>query len=298
MAIPQSQLDTWSNQGAMITSSQAYTSIRTALESSSSPLSSRRLEIFLQGSYANTTNIYADSDIDVVVLYQDAFHKDMTALPPLQQALHEQTFPLATYTWNHLYADVLSTLRSYFGNAAVKPGTKAIKVQTSYGRMTADVVPALEFRKYAYFSDGNNLSAHWGVQFFDSAGNPVINYPKYHIARGEAKNHVTRTSGQYKSTIRVFKNFRNYMVGKGFLAEVITPSYFVEGLLYNVPDNLFIGQLSNTVPAILTHLWQTPYSGFLCQNGVVPLIGNGVTQWPEDKFLAFRAAAVNTWNNY
>lgn len=80
MPIPQSQLDTWSRKGGTAASTDAYASIRFALEKQTSPLNGRPVEIFLQGSYANSTNIHADSDIDVVVLYHSTFYKDMSAL--------------------------------------------------------------------------------------------------------------------------------------------------------------------------------------------------------------------------
>ena len=37
----------------------------------------------------------------------------------------------------------------------------------------------------------NNLTAHWGIQFFDSSNNAIVNYPEYHKKRGEAKNQET-----------------------------------------------------------------------------------------------------------
>jgi hypothetical protein len=134
MPIPQTQLDTWSNLGATTTSAAAYTSIRHALLKSTSPVANMGLDIFLQGSYANSTNIYADSDVDVVVLYGNTFHKDMSALTPQQQALHEQLFPPATYNWTNLRDDVLTALRAHYGNNAVRLGSKSIKVNTGSGR--------------------------------------------------------------------------------------------------------------------------------------------------------------------
>src|ERR1700727_3058427 len=115
MAIPQSQLDTWSHQGATTASAAAYNSIKHALLKTESPLENRGVDIFLQGSYANTTNIYGDSDIDVVVFYDNTFHKDMSRLTPAQQVLHEQVYPPATYTWSSLKADVVTALRTYYG---------------------------------------------------------------------------------------------------------------------------------------------------------------------------------------
>jgi hypothetical protein len=295
MPIPASQLEIWSHQGAITTSSAAYNSIRAAL----SPLvASRGVEIFLQGSYGNSTNIYGDSDVDVVVLYGNAFHSDTSALTPTQQQLHAAMFPNSIYQWQNLRDEVLTALRSYYGSNAVRLGTKAIKVETGRGGRPSDVIPAFQFRRYATFVNQNNLTAHWGVQFFDSSNNPIVNYPKYHIERGEAKNQVARTSGQYKATIRIFKNFRNYLVDHGLLADGIAPSYFIECALHNVPDNLFVGAFVDTVPAILDYLLNTPCTGFYCQNGVLPLIGNSSTQWPAVNFAAFVVAAKTKWNNW
>lgn len=298
MAIPQSQLDTWSKQGAITSSSAAYNSIRTALLKTTSPLASRGVEIFLQGSYANSTNIYGDSDVDVVVLYGDTFHSDLSALTPVERQLHEATYSTAPYQWTHLRDETLTALRGHYGSSAVTLGTKAIKVRTGYGTKPADVVPALQFRRYATFANQNNLTGHFGIQFFDSLNNPVMNYPKYHIDRGEEKNKTERTNGQYKSTIRIFKNFRNYLVDHGLLNDGIAPSYFIECALFNVPDKLFVGLSQNTVPVILDYLLNTPYAGFYCQNGVLPLIGDTATQWPATNFATFLKAAKSKWNNW
>lgn len=295
MPIPLAQLNTWSNQGATTTSAAAYAAIRNAVVATSSPLRGRNVDIFLQGSYGNSTNIYGDSDVDVVVLYGDTFYKDMSALPPPQQQAHELAFPIAAYHWDDLRNDVLTALRTYFGPQAVTLGNKAIKVQTATGRMTADVVPAMQFRRYVNFVNQANLSAYWGIQFFDASGNAVVNYPKYHISQGEAKNQDARTRGQYKPTIRIFKNFRNHLVARNFLASNIAPSYFIECLLHNVPDNLFIGQYTATTPAIIEYLWNTPYEGFLCQNGITYLFGTEPTQWSATNCARFLDAARRAW---
>jgi hypothetical protein len=34
---------------------------------------------------------------------------------------------------------------------------------------------------------------------------------------------------------------RNYMIEKGLLADNVAPSYFIEGMLYNVPNDNFAG---------------------------------------------------------
>lgn len=298
MPIPASQLDTWSHQGAITTSSEAYASIRHALLKSGSAVAGRGVEMFLQGSYANSTNIYGDSDIDVVVLYDNTFHKDMSALTAAQQALHEATFLPAAYHWQHLRDEVFAALRAHYGNGAVRSGAKSIKVSTGRGGRDSDVLPAVQFRRYASFVGPNTFSAHWGIQFFDASSNAIVNYPKYHIERGEAKNQAARTGGRYKAMIRIFKNFRNSMIAQHILSDGVAPSYFVEGALYNVPDHLFIGKYEDTIPSILEYLVTTPYAGFLSQNGVAPLIGTGPTQWSEHNFASFVVTARTAWHNW
>lgn len=298
MPIPQSQLVTWSHQGATVSSSAAYNSIRTALMAANSPLNGKSFEIFLQGSYGNGTNIYGDSDVDVVVFYRDTFVKDLSWLSPQEQAAHNAAYIPATYRWANLRDDTFSALQGHFKNNAVHFGKKSIKVRTPYGNKESDVVPAIQFRKYSKFISTNDMLAHWGIQFFDSQGNAVVNYPKYHIDRGVDKNSDDRTAGQYKATVRIFKNLRTYMVDHGLLADKVAPSYFIECLLHNVPDNLFIGQYSATVPAIINHLMNTPHAPFLCQNGVTKLIGPGSTEWPEKDFVTFISTASVIWENW
>lgn len=297
VAIPLQQLNTWSHQGAITSSAAAYASVQHALTKSSSPLTNKTLKIFLQGSYGNDTNIYGDSDVDVVVLYEDTFHHDPSALSLEQRAVHAQIFPAATYTWHNLRDDVLAALRAHYGTAKVTVGNKSIKVQTGNGR-PSDVIPAVQFRKYATFTDRSNLSAHWGIQFFDASNSPVVNYPKYHIDRGVDKNSQARTGGNYKSVVRVFKNLRNWMVDNDVIAKGVAPSYFIECALHNVPDDLFKLSLERAVPAITDHLMQAQYGTLMCQNGVIKLIGTESTQWSSDDFATFVISANSTWDNW
>jgi hypothetical protein len=298
MAIPQSQLDIWSNRGAMATSQSAYASIRDALTKTGSPLADRNIDIFLQGSYANATNIRADSDIDVVVLYDEAWVADKSKLTPNEIQLYDSTHVESTYKWQQLRDDTIRALQQHFGAGALSTGTKAIRVATRAGSMTADVVPAFGFKRYATFVNDNNCTGWWGIQFWDSSSNPIVNFPKWHINNGEEKNQDSRTAGRYKPTIRLFKNFRNCLVDKHRLAEDIAPSYFLEGMLYNVPDEHFMGSFDETVPTILDYLWSTAPDHFWSQNGVVPLFGNNSTQWSTQSIAVLLQAMRNGWSNW
>lgn len=67
MAIPESQLETWSKQGSVTQSSTTYQIIRNALLDAKAVYADKTFEVFLQGSYGNDTNIYAESDVDTVM---------------------------------------------------------------------------------------------------------------------------------------------------------------------------------------------------------------------------------------
>ncbi len=149
MAIPESQLETWSHQGSITQSSATYATIKRALEASDTKYSNKSYEVFLQGSYGNDTNIYAESDVDVVIRLDSTFHYDIGALTPAERATFETAYPAAAdYKYADFKRDVLAALEKSFGTTDVKPNNKAIKIKANGTRRSADVVVATEFRRY------------------------------------------------------------------------------------------------------------------------------------------------------
>jgi hypothetical protein len=53
MAIPESQLDTWSHQGSVQQSSDTYATVKRALEANDTKYADKSRDVFLQGSYGN-----------------------------------------------------------------------------------------------------------------------------------------------------------------------------------------------------------------------------------------------------
>jgi hypothetical protein len=299
MAIPEHQLQTWSNQGATTTSASAYASIKNALEKAGSPVAYHNMEIYLQGSYRNATNIYGDSDIDVVAQLNATFQRDISALAPDQVALYNQNYPNATYLWQHFRADVFKALQNHFGAGKVTPGTKSIKVVVASGR-PADVVPALHYRHYQFhYGRGPGKESYTsGIWFQDSSGVQVINYPKLHIENGESKNSASRTNGAYKPGVRMFKNARNKLIDDGVLVSGFVPSYFLECLLYNVPDQQWRSSPVETYVNVVNYLDVLNLSTCNCQNEQLKLIGSGSTQWNQPQASALVAGLVQLWNNW
>ena len=175
MAIPESQLETWSRQGSVTQSSSTYQSIKGVLEASTAPYSSRLHKSFLQGSYGNSTNIWADSDVDIVIQLDSVFYRDLDELPSGDLELYNDSFASADYEYVEFKRDVLEVLRARYGNL-VEVRKKAIFVGGSGGRRDADVLVAAQHRKYWRFQGMNDQSYTEGLCFWDSSGNQIINY--------------------------------------------------------------------------------------------------------------------------
>src|SRR2546430_122780 len=101
MAIPESQLATWSHQGSVTQSAGTYAIVKRALESTGTGYSGKAYEVFLQGSYANDTNIYGEGDVDVVIRLYSSFFHDLSELPVPQQ----QAFEAAMQNGDYRYSD-------------------------------------------------------------------------------------------------------------------------------------------------------------------------------------------------
>ena len=100
--IAESQLDTWAALGPTTQFTDTYNRIRDNLLDKGAPYPLADTEVFLQGSYKNTTNVYGDSDVDIVLCHNGAFYKDLSRLSAadrrLQRRSRRQRARMATTT--------------------------------------------------------------------------------------------------------------------------------------------------------------------------------------------------------
>lgn len=297
MPISESQLETWSHQGSVTQSSDTYNRIKNVLEASATPYASKRFNVFLQGSYGNDTNIYAESDVDIVIRLDDCFHSDLDSLTDDEKSAYKQAFANATYTLDDFKRDVLSVLERQYGSA-VKAGDKAIAIDASGSRRKSDVIVAAQFRRYYKFRSANDSSYDEGICFFNAAGERIANYPKQHSANLTTKHQ--NSSKWLKPMARVLKNIRSRMVGDGLIAAGIAPSYYIEGLLYNVPNEKFTTSYQQCVVNTLNwYRQEASKTDLVCANEQYYLLRDGYhTCWREGACNAFVDAAVKLWNEW
>ena len=106
--------------------------------------------MFLQGSYCNDTNIWAESDVDTVIVYEGVFHRDLSALPAEQLAAYNAYYSVGEYTYEAFKKEVQAHLEKAFPKS-VKPDVKAIKIAANGARRSSDVIVAFRYRRYFRF---------------------------------------------------------------------------------------------------------------------------------------------------
>jgi len=206
--------------------------------------------IYTKGSYPNNTNVRADSDVDVVVEchevlyydYADSVTGDPSPTSPYQG-------PWTPPRWR---SEIGEAMVHTFGCDAVDTSGKiAVNISAVAGsRPSADVVPSFDYHLYL---DPARRIFHEGSCVFDTTGKKIVNWPAQQLENGRRKN--TSTGGRYKRFIRVLKSAENRLAELGHIDD--TPSYFMECLVWNVPNNVLVtgSSLSIGFQATLASLW-------------------------------------------
>jgi hypothetical protein len=130
----------------------------------------------------------------------------------------------------------LRNSRIVFGEA-VTGGSKAICVAAGNSRRKADVVVCVDFRRYVSYENLWTENYVPGICFFTTSGSRIVTFPKPHSENASTKDEAT--SSWCKPMVRIHKDMRNKLVAANALSAGVAPSYYIEGLLYNAPNELF-----------------------------------------------------------
>jgi hypothetical protein len=227
-------LTTWS-QGPSETEQQkaanAESQVRQAIVDSPK-LRQRDIKIFTQGSYRNRVNVRQDSDVDIGVLCFDTYFPDYS--DDNVKTLVAKREIAGTYSYAKFKNEVEEALVDRFGRAAVTRGKKAFDVKANTYRVEADVVAFFEHRRWT-----SATTYHSGVEMHADGGYPSVirNWPEQHYSNGVGKNDLT--GRRYKRVVRILKHLRNEMAENGIAAAKPIPSFLIECLVWNVPNDRF-----------------------------------------------------------
>ncbi|MBC2858366.1 nucleotidyltransferase [Stappia sp. 28M-7] len=294
MAISEAQLETWSHQGSQVQSASTYKSIRDVLNDPGSPYYKWMYRIFLQGSYGNDTNIYADSDVDVVICLTEVYYGDVSHLSDEEKARYNANRSPGTIGFKEFKAHVLAWLTKKFGSG-VTAGKKAIFIPGDRNRRDADVLVCVANKMFISYPATGEPAFYEGVCFWTSDEEKIVNYPRQHLDNCTAKNGAS--ASRFKPSIRILKNMRNAMIEQGYINAGLAPSYFLEGMLSNVPTQQFVNSHQQTFENYMDWLQACSVGDLTCANGIHYLVRDGQSVcWNLSDFNTFRASAMRFYN--
>lgn len=304
MSISEKQLNTWSNQGAVQTSATTHKSVESCIKKVNWN-DDVNYVTYLQGSYPNYTNIYGNSDVDLVVEFRSIFSKNISALTESQKEEYRSNYKSAKYSLSAFKESVVLQLKSCYGDENIVIGNKAILVKGDGNRLDCDVLVCNPYRKYISYSTGNENYIE-GILFETEHDRPtktIINYPKVHLKNGSVKNRNENTSGNFKPSVRVLKNMKATMIDKGYISKELAPSYFLECLIYNSQNSNFrynsYGDIAvSIINQFSSDLKNGKMANYLVQNEQRQMFGSEDQQWNTEDATTFVNQLIKFWNEY
>lgn len=246
--ITEQQLQNWSRALSETENARCVSTV-TAIREILQKRFGNSVDVFLQGSYKNSTNIRVDSDVDIVVCYTDAYFSDLSGLSEQDKDHHNRLNIDHDYSFPQFKNDVEVLMREKFPND-VERKNKCIFVKGNTYRVAADIVPCFKFKR---FRSPYHIEAE-GIKLISDRNKGIESFPSQHYNNGVTKNKNTNTL--FKSVIRILKNARNILIDKGIIDKNLIPSFFLECLVWNVPNKHF-DKYSNKdqVNSIIEVLW-------------------------------------------
>jgi len=175
-------------------------------------------ETFLQGSYRNDTSVRELNDVDIVAL------RKFTVSTVFSEERYNQTI-----SWPDIFAAVKASLdTSPKLRGKTSYGDKCVKVNAEW---KADVVPAVRIKHY----DQDPIA----IYSFREAKERK-NFPRVHYDNGVEKHQ--QTGETFKPLVRMFKRWAAHHWPSD---ESVAPSFYVECLVSNVPNDNFVTDLAH-----------------------------------------------------
>jgi len=194
------------------------------------------VDVYLHGSYANKSNIYFPSNMEIMV--------ELTTtkrFSPEEVSLEGNYFidvPLefGPKEFRALFTEMMQNL---VGDKITERPKSLRLSELEKIKHDIDITPCLSFHHYQH-NDKKEVNRTRGILLHDTdIGRNIVSFPRLHSQNGFDKDKIT--DGNFKRMVRVFKTLHHLNVNEFSFTESSTgKGYFVECLLYNVPNELFI----------------------------------------------------------
>ena len=98
---------------------------------------------------------------------------------------------------------------------------------------------------------------------------------------------------------RILKNMRGNLVDERMMGSDTAPSYYLEGLLYNVPNDRFGKSYAGTLADSISWIINADRSKFVCANEQYYLLReNSPVTWRDAQCTEFLNATCRLWNQW
>lgn len=199
-----------------------------------------------------------------------------------------------SFSYSDFKNDVHAALKSYFGAASVTRGNKAFNVHANTYRLDADVVPCLEHQRVLGTPENNRIE--YGTELHPDNGGQIINWPRQNYDNGVAKNNAT--GRRFKAMVRIFKRLRYEMIDNGHEVAESIPSFLLECLAWNVPNEGFgHDEYRADVRYAIAHLWNETRTDEQCSEwgeiNELKYLFRSVQPWTREQVNSFLDAAWN-----
>ena len=224
---------------------------------------------YMHGSYANVTNIWFPSNLEIAVelnvpAYEFKIENDYWVA---------HTLP---YSPEQFRSDLHAALREVAKTELPLTNKTLLLLKNEKLHHTVEIMPCITFKT--------------GVLLYDDASKrDIVTYPRVHRQNGDLKDMATH--GNFKRMVRLFKTLaaigaREYQNVPQLAHK--TRGYFIECLLFNVPNQIFNGEnLADVFTKVLNYLLHANFRDFVCQNRVWQLFGAAAEFWNERDAHAF-----------
>lgn len=249
MNISEQQLITWSKPVSTSEDQKCQNAINQITAALKAKFGDRS-SIFLQGSYRNNTNVRQNSDVDIVMRYNDAYYPDLQRLSESDKATYNLQRTSSGYSFDELKADTEDALKAVF-NTDVERKNKCIQVNENSYRITADVIPCFVLKR---FQTLQTVEAE-GVKFYSDDIIEIISFPNQHYSNGTMK--TNQTYRLYKRMVRILKVINYRLIDDGKIPDNLVSSFFIECLVYNVSNENFIsGNYTQTLKNVIVRIYE------------------------------------------
>lgn len=191
---------------------------------------------FLQGSFRNETATYTINDVDIVALC--TYLWDPGQWGP----------GVRCYSRDEIFDTIAAPLRNdrrYEDKVRYNSQSMCIKL---------DVEPRIEILPVVYKSPIRDDTAKEPFRLYrPEKGQWEDGYARYHRGGLSWKNTQSKTANNFIPAIKVLKHLRTKY-------SLDTVSFYLECLLFSLPDELFLGGPADYIPALLGHLSSIPAS--------------------------------------